>query len=351
MIRDQVSDRAKTIPGEWDSRGMRSLRASVVVPTYRRPALLDRCLAALVAQDLDPDTCPYEIIVVDDAGCDETRRQVECWAARAPAPVPLHYLLTKERHGPAAARNLGWQAARGEIIAFTDDDCIPAPDWLRAGLAAFVDGPEQVAGASGRVVVPLPSAPTDYQLNAAQIEGAEFITANCFYRRAALAAIGGLDERFEMAWREDSDLHFNLEGRGARLVRVPEAVAVHPLRPAGWGISLGQQRKSMYNALLYKKHPRLYRERIQAAPPWHYYMTVAALLTALGGLVGRQRLLVRGSGAVWLALTARFCARRLRGTSRRPGHLAEMIVTSALIPPLAVFWRLRGALKFRVWFL
>lgn len=340
-----------SLPGEWDMRGRLSLRASVVVPTYRRPALLDRCLAALVAQDLDPDTHPYEIIVVDDAGCDETRRQVEGWATLA--PVPLHYLLTKERHGPAAARNLGWQAARGEVIAFTDDDCIPTPDWLRAGLAVFdaAGQAEHVVGASGRVVVPLPPAPTDYQLNAAQIEGAEFITANCFYRRTALAAIGGLDERFEMAWREDSDLHFRLERHGARLVRAPEAVAVHPLRPAGWGISLGQQRKSMYNALLHKKHPRLYRERIQAAPPWHYYAATAALLAALGGLAASRRRLAGGGSALWLALTARFCARRLRGTSRRPGHLAEMIVTSALIPPLAVFWRLRGALKFRVWFL
>jgi hypothetical protein len=51
---------------------------------------------------------------------------------------------------------------------------------------------------------------------------------------------------------------------------------------------------------------------------------------------------------VWVGLTGRFCARRLRGTSRAPGHVAEMVVTSALIPPLAVFWRVRGAVRFGV---
>src|SRR5437763_123866 len=100
------------------------IRASVVVPTYRRPDLLGRCLAALSAQDFDPSR--YEILVADDAASGDTRRQVEEFAAGLGRPA-VRYLAVTGRHGPAAARNVGWLAARGEVVAFTDDDCLPDP--------------------------------------------------------------------------------------------------------------------------------------------------------------------------------------------------------------------------------
>ena len=118
-----------------------------------------------------------------------------------------------------------------------------------------------------------------------------------------------------------------------------------------WGVSLAQQRKSMFNALLYKKHPALYRRRVQAAPPWRYYAAVTALLAAVGAHARQRRAYTFLAGYVWLIVTARFCARRLRGTSHAPRHVVEMAVTSALIPPLAIYWRLRGALAFHVWFI
>ena len=328
---------------------------SVVVPTCRRPDLLGRCLGALLAQDQPGDS--FEIIVSDDAACANTCRQLRGWMARAVAQgVRLRYIPVAGKRGPAAARNAGWRAARGVIIAFTDDDCIPASDWLRKGLAAF--GPEtrpaserRVDGVCGRLVVPLPESPTDYQRNAAQLQRATFVTANCFYRRDMLAAVGGFDERFAMAWREDSDLHFRLMRRGARLIEAGDVLVTHPIRPAPWGVSVSQQRKSMYNALLYKKHPAFYRTYIQRTPPWRYYATVGALGGVALGLLARRRRLAGLAAALWLGLTVAFCARRLRGVSHAPAHIAEMVVTSLVIPPLAVFWRLRGALKFRVWFL
>ena len=323
------------------------VRVSAVVPTYRRPDLLERCLRALLTQDLEP--AEYEVIVVDDAASPATRELVERLAA-GPERPSLRYLPVHRRHGPAAARNLGWRAARGDVVAFTDDDTMPRPDWLRAGLAALGNG---VAAASGQIVVPRPERPTDYELDAAGLERAEFATANCFCRRSALALLGGFDERFTAPWREDSDLHFSLLERlgPGQVVRAPEAVVVHPVRPAAWGVSLGQQRKSRFNALLYKKHPGLYRQQIQPAPPWRYYLSVLALLGAAGGLLADRPGLARPTGAAWLLLTGELAARRLRQTSRTPGHVAEMLATSALIPPLSVFWRLRGALEFRVWFL
>ena len=286
-----------------------SLRVSVVVPTCGRRLLLARCLEALERQTLAPET--FEIIVVEDL----------------------------RRDGPAAARNRGWRQAKAPIVAFTDDDCVPRADWLRYGLQAFEERADAVCG---RVVMPLSARPTDYERDAQRLERAEFVTANCFCRRRLLERIGGFDERFRLAWREDSDLHFRLLRRGARIVHEPRAVVVHPVRPASWGVSLSQQRKVMFDALLFKKHPRLYRERIRRSPRWDYYLMTGSLF---GGLFYPSLFLL------WLAFTARFAWQRLRGTSKSPRHVLEMIVTSIAIPPVALFWRLVGALKFRVAFL
>jgi glycosyltransferase involved in cell wall biosynthesis len=323
---------------------------SVVVPTYRRPELLRRCLCALLAQNYP--TTAYEVIIVDDAACDETRQMVECYAELvSECGNTLRYIAVTGNHGPAVARNIGWRAAHSEIIAFTDDDCIPTPDWLTAGIKAFHQTGKEIAGVSGRIIVPLPCVPTDYERNAAHLEASEFVTANCFYRRSCLEAVGGFDERFTAAWREDSDLFFALLQRDATLVHEPDAIVVHPLRPAPWGVSLSQQRKSMFNALLYKKHPVLYRQKVQAKPPWHYYLILAALFTIVGGTTGRFPRLTYIAVCFWLLLTGNFCLHRLHGTSGTRSHRAEMIYTSILIPPIAIFWRLRGALKFHVFFL
>ena len=115
-------------------------------------------------------------------------------------------------------------------------------------------------------------------------------------------------------------------------------------------MSLLQPRKIAFDALLYKKHPQRYREKIRATPRWDYYAIVAALLLTLAGSLGGVPALAAIAGAVWLVMTGSLCARRLRGTSRKASHVAEMVLTSALIPPLAVFWRLAGAIRFRVGF-
>jgi cellulose synthase/poly-beta-1,6-N-acetylglucosamine synthase-like glycosyltransferase len=283
---------------------------TVVVPTCGRPELLARCLAALDKQSLPREST--DIIVVDDS---------------------------ELRSGPAAARNRGWRQARAPIVAFTDDDTEPHAQWLEHGLRAM----QGADAASGRIVMPIPEVPTDYERDAQGLERSEFVTANCFVRRDMLERLGGFDEGFRMAWREDSDLHFRLLRCGARIARAPDAVVVHPVRPAPWGVSLKQQRKVMFDALLFKKHRALYRSRIRAGARWDYYAIVASLLLAAMGFMPAI--------AVWALLTARFFLHRMRGASRRPRHVLEMLVTSVLIPPLAVFWRLAGALRFRVAFL
>jgi GT2 family glycosyltransferase len=322
-----------------------SALVSVVVPTCGRAEMLERCLDALEGQDIPREM--YEVLVVDDSAAGTAAPVVERFASEA--TMNVRCVRAGPLTGPAHARNVGWRAARGGIIAFTDDDCVPAPRWLRGGIQAMVTS-GGVDGAYGRIRVPLPSKPTDYERDAAGLERAEFATANCFYTRRALEEVGGFDERFTSAWREDSDLFLALLEKGRRLGFARDALVVHPVRPAGWGVSIGQQRKSMFNALLYKKHRVLYRERVQPSPPWIYYAIVGALFgTAIAAFFTLVWLVLVMLGA-WALLTASFCARRLRGTSRARGHVTEMVVTSMLIPPLAVYWRLRGAVRFRVVF-
>jgi glycosyltransferase involved in cell wall biosynthesis len=313
------------------------------VPTKGRPQLLNRCIASLVLQRFDPHS--FEIIVVDDGPSDDTREVVQGWAEHTEGNGPeIVYIPSLGPHGPAAARNLGWHAARGGIIAFTDDDTIARADWLQNGVDAFG---EHVHAVWGRIVMPLNGTPTDYELDAKGLEKAEFVTANCFCRKRVLEDIGGFDERFRFAWREDADLYFNLISYSANVVHAPNAVMTHPIRPAHWGVSLSQVKKVQFDALLFKKHPALYRQKIRARPRWDFYLTVGALLlAAAAGLAGEDEVAVLAALA-WFFMTARFCAKRLKNTSKRPSHVAEMIVTSALIPPLAVFWRMVGAFKFR----
>ncbi len=318
------------------------MRVSVVVPTCGRPEALARCLAALAWQDLPP--WEYEIIVSDD-GHDESTRRIAASCRRPGGPEMIY--VTPSGKGPAAARNRGWREARAAVVAFTDDDCVPSPGWLSAGLSAFKDG---VAGASGKTVLPVPRKPTDYEANAARLSLALFITANCFISREALEAIGGLNENYPHAWREDSDLYFRLVRHGRQVVRVEDAVVVHPIRPAAWGISIRLQRMSMYNAMLFRDYPDLYRQHIEPAPPYPYYAIVAAGLGSLASLFRGNRRAAAASGCAWGALVGRFFLSRLRGTSHSPSHVAEMLVTSVLVPPLSVFWRLAGAVRYRVVF-
>lgn len=321
------------------------ISVSVVVPTYNRPALLDRCLRALLMQDFDPED--YEIIVANDKPDAATRDAVARLRAEWGPAASIHYLPVTRGDGPAAARNAGWRIACGRVVAFTDDDTIPSRRWLREGLRALTP---QVAAVSGRTLVPLPPRPTDYERDAAGLEAGEFVTANCFVHRSVLEAVGGFDERFRAAWREDSDLHFTLLERGGSIVRAPEAVVLHPVRPAPWGVSLQQQRKVQYDALLYKKHPELYRQRLRPGVRWDYYTILLFLLLAPAALLAGRPLLAAACLAGWGLMTLAFALRRLRGTSRDPRHIAEMLFTSAAIPPLSIWWRLTGALRYRVAF-
>lgn len=319
------------------------IRVSVVIPTYKRPDLLARCLRALLKQTMTPSE--FEVIVADDDADPRINKLIDLF--NLPHGPSIRYVAVTETHGPAAARNQGWRQARGQIIAFTDDDCIPNPDWLAEGIDSFES---RFVALSGQLVMPLPSNPTDYERDASHLQHSSFVTANCFVRKSRLQMVGGFDERFRRAWREDSDLEFRLRQTGL-IKKAPQAVVVHPIRPAPWGVSLKQLKNNFYEALLFKKYPQLYRSEIRPLHPWSYYIGVGGLITAFLAAVFKIPLFVFFGIGVWAGLTLEFCIRRLKDTRRSFSHILEMFVTSVLIPPLAIFWRLRGAFHFRVLFL
>jgi len=332
-----------------------SIDISVVIPTYKRPSLLFRCLSALYRQDFDEKR--FEIVVVTDGPDPIT---VDVLESLLPAGPLTRWLSNPEKRGPAAARNLGWRSAQGRFIVFTDDDCVPARGWLTAYWDALYTykGESRLNGYFGEclafrgpVYVPCPTRPTDHEKNTAGLQTAAFVTANCACTRAALEKIGGFDESFTMAWREDSDLEFRLVEEGVPIVTVPGGRVVHPVRQAPWGISLKEQKKSLFNALLYKKHPELFRRRIYRRPFWNYYAMIVLLVVAVFAAMLRHPFIAGVAAGGWAVLTLDFTRKRLRGTSRTPAHIAEMAVTSICIPFLSVFWTLYGSFRFKTFFL
>lgn len=317
---------------------------SVVIPTFRRDDLLARCLQGVLTQDWPAEA--LQVCVVDDADS----RTTEEVLGRVALEHPHHQVLlfSGGRRGPAAARNTGWRAATGDIIAFIDDDAFPAnEEWIRQGVAHLIGS--NAPAVAGKVIVPIPDAPTDFQRNVHHLESADFLTCNAFVRRSSLDAVGGFDERFAVPFREDTDLQFRLETLGSCVSRAEGAVVIHPAPRGRFAESLRRQRYSMFNALLYQKHRARYREEIQPRPPLSYYAMTAL---ALAGAYGLSRKSKAGwvALALWGVLDGAFFARRVRGAEHSPRHIADMALTSVLIPPLSIYWRLRGAAKFRVWF-
>lgn len=323
------------------------VKVSVVIPTYKRPFLLGKCLVNLSRQRFPKEE--FEAIVVTD-GPDESTMQL-CDRLRGSLNLNLYCYSLPAKAGPATARNLGWKKALGELILFTDDDCLPEPGWVPAFWTAHQNFTGVCQVMTGRMVVPIPHEPTDYEQNIARLETAAFVTANCACPKICLEQVGGFDEEFETAWREDSDLHFKLMLHEIPIVKIADAVVIHPARLASWGVSLKEQRKSMYNALLFKKYPRLFREHISRYPKWSYYLSVASALCVMVAAVYHNPTVALVAAAFWLFTTITFARKRLQNTSKAPLHVAEMIFTSALIPFLSVFWTLRGSVRYKTWFL
>jgi hypothetical protein len=269
------------------------------------------------------------------------RDVVVAWdgAGEPPAFDGARVVRTGGGRGPAAARNAGWRASDAEWIAFLDDDVLPPADWGERLVADLSALPPGAAGVMGRVEVPLPAdrAPTDWERNVARLADTPgIVTADCAVRRAALEAIGGFDERFPRAYREDTDLELRLRAAGWTVERGARRI-VHPVRDAGPLVSLGLQRGNADDVLFWALHGGA--GHVSFRTKARYALVVAA---GLAGVAGS-----RAGRLVWLAETLRFAARRAAPGPRTPGELAGLAVTSAAIPPLALWHTAAGLVTHR----
>ena len=202
---------------------------SIVVPTYRRPDALHACLTALAA--LDPSGPTHEVLVVDDGGTSVPDAVVE------PFRGQLELTVLRQPHaGPAAARNAGIRVARGRWIAFTDDDCTPAPGWLAGFARRLADLPDH--GVGGRTVNQFARSTfcTAQQLLVGYLSRVPrrgertpgfFPSNNLAFPADALRALRGFDETFRFAAGEDRDLCNRWIASGRRLAEAPHAVVRH----------------------------------------------------------------------------------------------------------------------------
>ncbi|EFL13273.1 glycosyltransferase, partial [Streptomyces sp. C] len=177
---------------------------AIVVPTLGRTSLR-ACLDAVAAATASGHGPQRIVLVHDRPGPDGTPPALDV----PPVLRPITTVVAGRARGPAAARNTGARAA-GHVpwIVFLDDDVVPGPGWGEELARDLASAPHDTAAVTARIEVPLLPGrrPTDWERNTAGLATARWITADMAFRRVALDAAGGFDERFRRAFREDADL-------------------------------------------------------------------------------------------------------------------------------------------------
>lgn len=202
---------------------------SVVIPTYARPVRLHDCLAALARQTMPPDT--FEIVVVDDGSPHPVVPPADTTQAG-----PAIRIIRQPNAGPSAARNRGVAEARGELIAFTDDDCLPTPGWLESLVTAHRQCPDALVGGitfngltddvfatTSQMIIDL----VYEHFNADEVAAYFLASNNVLCRRADYRELGGFDTSFPRAGAEDRDFCDRWRASGRSLRLVPTATLEH----------------------------------------------------------------------------------------------------------------------------
>jgi glycosyltransferase involved in cell wall biosynthesis len=271
---------------------------AVVIPTFNRPERCADVLAALARQTLPP--AAFEVVVVDDCSKEDTIGTLGPLVQTL--PYRLRLLRTPSNRGPGAARNMGWRATTAPLLAFTDDDCLPEPGWLEAGLTHLGSHPD-IGVAQGQT-----RAPDGVDVH--QLQGwyvwrvipeatAYFDACNVFYRRRALERTGGFDTEIgwwpsfgwpgatPVAWGEDSAAGWAVIEDGWQRGFVPDAVVVHEVEQRGlrWHLKYGYLDRAI--VALAVAHPGYRREAFWR--PWAYRREDAAFVLAVAGLLGATR--------------------------------------------------------------
>jgi glycosyltransferase involved in cell wall biosynthesis len=221
---------------------------TVVVPTYNAARTIAACVEACLAQNYPG----VEVIVVDDGSTDDTAALVQRY--------PVRY-LRQDNAGPASARNLGWRAAVGEIICFTDSDCVPARDWISRLLEGYTA--DEIAGVGGTYTIAnadsLLATCVHEEIVQRHLAMAKYVnylgSFNVSYRRAVLEEVDGFDESYRIASGEDNDLSYRVIKRGYRLVFAGKAEVAHYHPSNLWRYLRQQFWHGYWRMKLYRQHP------------------------------------------------------------------------------------------------
>ncbi len=243
---------------------------SVVVSFHNERNTIRSCVQSLLAQTYPVDS--YEIILVNNGSTNDTASQILDLAQKN----SQIRLLDQADLGIAAGRNLGVRHARGEIVLFTDPDCIPNSQWLEEHEKCYAGG--DVDGVDGRIETDWSAL--HYPRVVAPV-GFRFLTSNLSFTSEALRKLHGFDERFRA--KEDSDLEFRASKMGLKIVHNERAVVYHPPKHLGvkqlirWGL------KHQFDVLLWKKHGDIgYFRILRLGPVAVTHETLYGWLTLLG---------------------------------------------------------------------
>jgi len=312
-----------------------SPQASVVVATRDRAHRLRALLDSLAAQR---DVEDFELIVADDASGDETADVL----ADGVRGLVLRSVRLPERAGPGAARNTALAMARGPLVAFTDDDCVVAPGWLRALLDAHAREPGALL--QGRTEPHPAEVHRQDAFSRSQLVTAlspHFQTCNIAYPRELLERLGGFDEHFSH-YAEDADLAWRAIEGGAGASFVSDALVHHAVHTPGALAQLADSQRWVHAVRAFARHPGMrqdFTHRIFWRPSHE------GLLLALAGLG-----LARPSRGVSLALGAVYL-RHLRRLHGSYGGVAVALPAHALVDAAEVVAMARGSARYRTFVL
>jgi glycosyltransferase involved in cell wall biosynthesis len=262
----------------------------VVIPTYNRKPILEKCLKALEQQRFDPAQIQgYEVVVVDDGSTDGT----VAWLQNS-AEFPHVRLLQQEHQGPAAARNLGVEHAQGDTIVFIDSDLVVTECFLQAHVDRLQQEKAQLGSdrvfTYGRVINTCNfDNPTAEPYKITDFSAAYFATGNVAIERKWLEKAGLFDTQFQLYGWEDLELGVRLKKLGLTLIKCPEAVGYHWHPPFALAqipnlIDKEIQRGRM-GVLFYQKHPT-WDVRMMIQMTW-IHRSLWGILT-FGGLLNER---------------------------------------------------------------
>lgn len=235
---------------------------SVVIPTYNRQPILEKCLRALEVQQLSKPSAvsDYEIVLVDDGSTDATLE----WLAEHKEEFPHVRWFQQDHAGPAAARNLGVEQALGDTIIFIDSDLVVLENFLQAHADALVQGQEKLRSdrffTYGAVINTCNfNNPTAEPYKVTDFSAAFFATGNVAIPKHWLEKAGLFDTSFQLYGWEDLELGVRLKKLGLTLIKCPEAVGYHwhpPFKLEQIPRLIDQEiQRGRMGVLFYQKHP------------------------------------------------------------------------------------------------